>query len=141
RSGAAWGPVSPRSPRRCRHVTRSGFDGPAPADEPGASFVLRSFPPMAIPAFTRITRAAAVSLAAVALIGVAAPAASAADQSDPIAPVPDQWGRHYVDAWASNTTENTSPDTNAAIGLLSTMESYWKPEVPLTPEWDADGTF
>lgn len=96
---------------------------------------------MAIPAFTRITRAAAVSLAAVALIGVAAPAASAADQSDPIAPVPDQWGRHYVDAWASNTTENTSPDTNAAIGLLSTMESYWKPEVPLTPEWDADGTF
>ena len=96
---------------------------------------------MAIPALTRMTRAAAACVAAVTLICVAAPAASAADPRDPIAPVPDEWGRHYVDAWASNTTENTSPDTNVAIGLLSTMEAYWQPEVPLTPEWDADGTF
>ena len=71
---------------------------------------------MAVPALTRITRAAAACVAAVALIGVVAPAASAAEQSDPIAPVPDEWGRHYVDAWATNTTENTSPETNAAIG-------------------------
>ncbi|WP_051607147.1 hypothetical protein [Microbacterium sp. CH12i] len=79
----------------------------------------------------RASRTTAACVAAVALVGIAAPAASAAEaataasSASPIAPAPDAWGRYYVDAWASNATENSSPETNAAIGLLSTMTEYW----------------
>ncbi|MBZ4487314.1 phosphatase PAP2 family protein [Microbacterium sp. cx-55] len=94
---------------------------------------------------TRISarrRAAAVTATALAgalAFGIAAPAHAAG--TDPIAPHPDAWGRYYVDAWATNTTANTSPETNAAIGLLTPMLDYWTPEVPPTAAFDASGRF
>ncbi|MFB2580259.1 phosphatase PAP2 family protein [Herbiconiux sp. P15] len=95
----------------------------------------------------RFRIATATGLAATFALGLAAPAQAApvdpapADPTASIAPQPDAWGRFYVDAWATNTTSNTSPETNAAIGLLSPMLDYWTPEVPATAAFDADGKF
>lgn len=91
---------------------------------------------------SRRRRAAAVTataLAGVLAVGIAAPAHAA--PVDPIAPHPDAWGRYYVDSYTTNTTANTSPETNAAIGLLSPMLAFWTPEVPPTAAFDANGTF
>ncbi len=87
-------------------------------------------------ALTALTASALVGMLAV---GIAAPAH--ADASDPIAPHPDAWGRYYVDAYTTNTSDNKTPETNAAIGLLSPMLSYWTPEVPPTAAFDAKGKF
>ncbi|CAD6005835.1 phosphatase PAP2 family protein [Agreia sp. COWG] len=86
----------------------------------------------------RITMAAA--LVATAAIGVAAPA-QAAVPADSIVPQPDAWGRYYVDSWASNTTANTTPATNVAIGLLSPMLAYWTPDANPQAKFDANGKF
>ncbi|MCP2638452.1 phosphatase PAP2 family protein [Microbacterium sp. HD4P20] len=87
-------------------------------------------------------RAAAVTATAVVAAiacGAVVPAAHAAP-GDSIAPQPDAWGRHFVDAWATNTTANTTPDTNAAIGALTEMLQYWTPEATPTPEYRTDGS-
>jgi autotransporter-associated beta strand protein len=83
--------------------------------------------------------AVATGLAASLCAGLAAPAYAA--PADAIAPHPDAWGRYYVDAYASNATAKTTPETNVAIGALATMLDYWTPEAVLTPEWDASGKF
>ncbi|WP_082013768.1 phosphatase PAP2 family protein [Microbacterium hominis] len=86
------------------------------------------------------------------VVGVAAPASAIADgaaasipqtdaAADPIAPHPDPWGRYYVDAYTTNTSGNKTPETNAAIGLLSPMLSYWTPAVPPSAAFDANGKF
>ncbi|MGD8193181.1 phosphatase PAP2 family protein [Herbiconiux sp. P18] len=87
----------------------------------------------------RIRVVTATAIAATFAVGLAAPAHAATD--DAIAPHPDAWGRFYVDSYTTNTTANTSPETNAAIGLLSPMLDYWTPEVPATPAFDANGKF
>lgn len=87
----------------------------------------------------RVRYAVATALAASIVCGLAAPATAA--PVDPIAPQPDAWGRYFVDAWDTNTTANTTPATNAAIGLLSPMLDYWTPDAAPVPAWDADGTY
>ncbi|WDG18193.1 phosphatase PAP2 family protein [Microbacterium sp. Clip185] len=87
----------------------------------------------------RATALTASTLAALLAVGIAAPAH--ADPIDPIAPHPDAWGRYYVDAYTTNTSDNKTPETNAAIGLLSPMLAYWTPAVPPTAAFDANGKF
>ena len=87
----------------------------------------------------RIRIAVAAALAATVACGVAAPAQ--AEPTDSIVAQPDAWGRYYVDAAASNTTANTTPQSNVAIGLLSPMLDYWTPDANPTAQFDADGKF
>ncbi|MFG6446445.1 phosphatase PAP2 family protein, partial [Microbacterium sp. P07] len=87
----------------------------------------------------RVRVVVATTLTAVLACGIAAPAQAAPTAS--IDPQPDAWGRYYVDAWASNTTANKTPVTNAAIGLLSPMLDYWTPEETASAEFDANGKF
>lgn len=88
----------------------------------------------------RVSTTIAGALALTVVCTIAAPAQAA--PGDTITPTPDARGRHYVDeAWATNSTANTTPATNAAIGVLTPMLSYWTPEAPATPEYDANGEF
>jgi len=87
----------------------------------------------------RIRIAVAAALAATVACGVAAPAQAA--PGDSIVAQPDAWGRFYVDAAASNTTANTTPQSNVAIGLLSPMLDYWTPDANPTAQFDANGKF
>jgi autotransporter-associated beta strand protein len=83
--------------------------------------------------------AVATALAATIVCGLVAPAAAA--PADPIAPHTDAWGRYFVDAASTNKTANTTPETNAAIGLLSEMLNYWTPDATPVAAWDADGKY
>ncbi|PPF62684.1 phospholipid phosphatase [Clavibacter michiganensis] len=98
---------------------------------------------MNAPSHTRRTRririTIAAALAATVVCGVAAPAQAA--PSDSIVAQPDAWGRYFVDAWASNTTANNTPQSNVAIGLLSPMLDYWTPDANPTAQFDANGKF
>jgi autotransporter-associated beta strand protein len=80
----------------------------------------------------------ATAIAASLSCGLAVPAHAA--PGDGIEPQPDAWGRYYVDDYASNGTGKT-PETNAAIGVLSQMLDYWTPEATPTAEFDANGKF
>ncbi|SMG29700.1 phosphatase PAP2 family protein [Agreia pratensis] len=98
---------------------------------------------MNAPSPTRRTRririAVAAALAATVACSVAAPAQAA--PTDSIVAQPDAWGRYFVDAWASNSTGNTTPQSNVAIGLLSPMLEYWTPDANPTAQFDANGKF
>ncbi|WP_157412043.1 phosphatase PAP2 family protein [Agreia sp. Leaf283] len=87
----------------------------------------------------RIRVAIAAALAATVTCGIAAPAQAA--PTDSIVAQPDAWGRFYVDAAASNTTANNTPESNVAIGLLSPMLDYWVPDANPTAQFDANGKF
>ncbi|MFG6503068.1 phosphatase PAP2 family protein [Microbacterium sp. P05] len=100
---------------------------------------------MTTPLFARHRRgvrvALATGLAASLCLGAAAPAFAA--PNDPIAPVPDAWGRYYVDAYKTNDAKYTTPATNVAMGVLSRMLDYWQPvaDPKATAQWDANGNF
>ncbi|GAA2082424.1 acid phosphatase [Microbacterium hatanonis] len=87
----------------------------------------------------RFRVALATALTAALACGIAAPAH--AEPADSITPVPDAWGRYFVDSWNTNESANRTPETNAAIGLLSPMLQYWTPEDSPTAEFDANGKF
>ncbi|MGA0567877.1 phosphatase PAP2 family protein [Rathayibacter sp. KR2-224] len=64
---------------------------------------------------------AATGVAAFALLAAALPASGASAQTSS----PDGW--HFVDAYQTNQSTNTTPETNAAIRLLGKFSDLWQP--------------
>ena len=74
-----------------------------------------------------------VAIAAGPLVSVGAYAApvespSAAELAPDAAIAPNAGPHgHYVDVWEGNVEENTTPESNPAVGILSPMLDYWQP--------------
>ncbi|TDC83498.1 phosphatase PAP2 family protein [Micromonospora sp. KC606] len=78
--------------------------------------------------------------AATAAPATAEPATAAATKAGQVPPPPEYPGRPFVDDYATNTTANLTPQTNAAVRILAGFEQLWSTGlswdngVPRSPE-------